>query len=170
MKEKPAESVQRKNSIRPAFTIYHANGKGNGSAVAFRVYPATAGQSGFVQVELAMQQTVGDEDRRVYPTFDWKGRILVRLTPIEVGEMLMVLRGASKGIRNGAGFRHQTDGRISHIRFDHLVEPKDVYCLEVSQETIAGEERKVSIELTLSEANAIAAGMSSSMGKLCFGE
>jgi len=159
----------KKNVIRPAFTLYHPNPRGTGSAIAFRVVEATPQQAGFVQIEFARQQTIGDVERRVFPTFDWKGRIIARLNPMEVGEMLRVLRGMEESIRNGNGFQHRTDACTSKITIAHIVESSPCYQMKVFQETIAGEDREITIYITPAEAFTLEAGLSASMGRLCFG-
>ncbi|MBO6031673.1 MAG: hypothetical protein J6Q22_09390 [Prevotella sp.] len=159
----------KKSSIRPAFTIYHPNSKGNGSAVAFRTYPATVKASGFLQIEISRQQTVGDSERRVFPTFDWKGRIIARLTPLEVGEVVGVLKGTDVSVRDGEGFRHRTDGGATRIALAQVVEPKPSYHLKLSHETLANEDREISIWITPEEAYTLGMGLAASMGRLCFG-
>lgn len=169
MSENSTSYKANKNTIRPAFTLYHANGKGTGSAIAFRITAATPQQPGFVQIEIARQQTVGDIERRVFPTFDWKGRIIARLTPLEIGEVIGVFRGVAESVRDGAGFLHKTDGRSSKITLVHMVEPRASYQLKVAQDTIAGEDKEVAIYITPQEAFTLEVGLSASMGKLCFG-
>ena len=162
-------SKPAKSSIRPSFTLYHDNAKGTGAALALRVIPAEVNQSGYVQIEIARQQTVGDLERRVYPTFNWKDRLLARLTPHEVGEVIQVFRGMKENIRDGAGFIHRTDGRSSKITLVHVVEPRPCYQMKVFQDTIEGEDREVTIYIGMDEAFTLEMGLSASMGRLCFG-
>lgn len=175
MKEENENSETKKprkipnQNLIPAFGIYHPNAKGNGSAMSVRLMPAKLTQSGYVQIELAKQMTVGDVDRKVFPTFNWKDRIIVRINPIEVAEIVRCLRGMTESIRDGAGFAHKTDGRASKITMVHVVEPKPCYQLKVISETIAGVDREVAIYIFSAEATALECALSASMGRLCFG-
>ena len=165
---KKPRKIPNQNMI-PSFGIYHPNAKGTGSAMSVRLTPAKLAQSGNVQIELAKQMTVGDADRKVFPTFNWKDRIIVRINPIEVAEIVRCLRGMTESIRDGAGFAHKTDGRASKITMVHVVEPKPCYQLKVISETIAGVDREVSIYIYSAEATALECALSASMGRLCFG-
>lgn len=169
MSETTSEEKQKKSTIRPSFTLYHSNGKGTGSALALRIVPAMVNQAGYVQLEIAKQQTVGDLERRVYPTFNWKDRIIARLTPLEVGEVIEVFRGIKTCVRDGEGFTHRTDGRSSKIRLTHMVEPRQCYQMQVFQDTIEGEDKELTIYISPSEAFTLEMGLSASMGRLCFG-
>ena len=168
-KTEKGEFKKGKPSIVPAFSVYHPNHKGNGTAAAFRINPATIKASGFVQLEMAQQLTVGDSDRRVYPTFNWKSRIITRLTPVETAEIVMCLRGVTESIRDGNGFQHRSDGGSSRITLTHMVQPKSCYQLKVSHETIAGTDRETAIYFTPAETYALAEGLAGSMARLCFG-
>lgn len=167
------EAKQVKNTtnqnLLPAFGLYHPNSKGNGSAMSVRMSPAKLNQPGYVQLELAKQQTVGDAERKVFPTFNWKDRIIVRINAVEAAEVVRCLRGMTESIRDGAGFAHKTDGRASKITMVHMVEPKPCYQLKVMSETISGEEKEVVIHIHNAEATALECALSASMGRLCFG-
>lgn len=156
-------------NLLPSFSMYHPNNRGNGSAIAVRLSPARLSEAGYVQIELARQQTVGDMERKVYPTFNWKERIIVRLQPMEVAEVVRCLRGMTESIRDGAGFAHRTDGRASKITLVHVVEPHPCYQLKVMSETIAGDDKEVSIYLSAEEATTLELALVASMGLICFG-
>ena len=138
------DAKTRRPAMLPTFSVYHPNSKGNGSAVAIRISPATIKAAGYVQVEVARQQTVGDLERRVYPTFNWKERIITRLTPVEAGEVVMCLRGMTESVRGGSGFQHRTDGGASKTTLVHVVQPRPCHQLKVEHETIAGTDREAS--------------------------
>ena len=163
------EETKRETNLQPAFQFYHPNPKGNGSAVGFRLFPATLRSGGYVQMELAKQQTVGDVERKVFPTFNWKERIIVRLNPTEVAEIVRCLRGIVESIHDGAGFAHRSDGGESKITLVHVVEPRPCYQLKVMHETLAGVDREVAFYLYPAEAQALEMALSSNMGLLCFG-
>lgn len=169
MSDRVTDEKQKKSTIRPAFTLYHGNQKGTGSALALRVFPSMVNQPGYVQLEIARQQTVGDFERRVFPTFNWKERIMTRLTPLEVGEIIEVFRGMKTCVRDGEGFSHRTDGRSSKINLIHVVEPRNCFQMQVFQDTIEGEDKELTIYLSPSEAFTLEMGLSASMGRLCFG-
>lgn len=167
--EKRRRTIANAGNVRPSFQLYHPNSKGNGSAIGIRVVPASLKVQGCVQLEIARQMTVGNVEQKVYPTFNWKDRIIVRLTPVEVAEVCRCIRGITSSIRNGAGFAHKTDGGASKITLIHVVEPKECFQLKVMHETIAGVDREVSFYIYPAEAFAIEAGLSAAMGALCFG-
>lgn len=167
--EKKETKKPANQNLLPAFALYHPSAKGNGSAMSVRMSPAKLNQPGYVQLELAKQQTVGDAERKVFPTFNWKDRIIVRINAVEAAEVVRCLRGMTESIRDGAGFAHKTDGRASKITMAHVVEPKPCYQLKVMSETIAGEEREVVIYIHNAEATALECALMSSMGRLCFG-
>lgn len=172
MSENNEEKVTKKTAAQnllPSFGLYHPNPKGNGSAMCIKLSPAKLNVAGYVQMELARQQTVGDAERKVFPTFNWKERIIVRINPVEAAEVVRCLRGMTESIRDGAGFSHKTDGRASKITLVHMVEPRPCYQLKVMSETIAGEEKEVAIYIHSAEAMALECAISSSMGRLCFG-
>lgn len=156
-------------TIIPSFSIYHPNPKGTGTAMAVRMSPARLNVAGYLQIELAKQQTVGDADRKVFPTFNWKERIIVRINPIEAAEIVRCMRGMTESIRDGLGFAHKTDGRSSKITFVHIVEPKPCYQLKVISETIAGVDKEIAAYIYPAEAAALEMAIEASMGKLCFG-
>lgn len=163
-------SVKFQNqNLLPSFSIYHPNQKGNGAAMAVRLSPAKLSAQGYVQIELARQQTIGDSERKVFPTFNWKDRIIVRLQPVEVADVIRCLKGFTENIHDGAGFAHKTDGRASKITFVHVVEPRPCYQLKVMSETIAGDDKEVTIYMNPAEAAALEYALSASMGILCFG-
>lgn len=168
-KEKKDYGGKPANNLLPSFGIYHPNAKGNGSAMSVRVSAAKLNQAGYVQIELAKQQTVGDAERNVYPTFNWRDRIIVRINPVEVAEVVRCLRGMTESIRDGAGFFHKTDGRAAKITMVHVVEPKPCYQLKVVSETIAGVDREAAIYIHPAEAMALECALVASMGRLCFG-
>lgn len=168
-KEAKAAKKPTNQNLLPAFGVYHPNMHGNGSAMSARLSPAKLNQPGYVQIELARQLTVGDAERKVFPTFNWKDRIIVRLNPVETAEVVRCLRGMTESIRDGAGFSHKTDGRASKITMTHIVEPRPCFQLKVMSETIAGEEKEVVVYLYSAEAMALECALSASMGRLCFG-
>lgn len=165
---KVAVKFQNQNLL-PSFSLYHPTGKGNGSAMAVRLSPAKLTAPGYVQIELAKQQTVGDAARKVFPTFNWKERIIVRLQAVEVAEIIRCLKGITESIRDGAGFSHKTDGRAAKITLVHLVEPRHCFQLNVMSETIAGDDKEVAMYIYPAEAATLEYALESSMGLLCFG-
>lgn len=167
--EKRRRTIANAGNVRPSFQLYHPNNKGNGSAMGIRVVPASLKVQGCVQLEVARQLTVGNVEQKVFPTFNWKDRIIVRLTPVEVAEVCRCIRGITPSVRDGAGFVHRTDGGASKITLVHVVEPRECFQLKVMHETIAGVDREVSFYVYPAEAFAIEAGLSAAMGALCYG-
>ena len=78
-----AQGATKTRNYRPALSIYHANGKGTGSAVRFEVVPAASGRDGAVFMTLAQQKSVASGSRehgnRQHATFDWQNRVTVKL-------------------------------------------------------------------------------------------
>lgn len=167
--EKRRRTIANAGNVRPSFQLYHPNSKGNGSAIGIRVVPASLKVQGCVQLEIARQMTVGNVEQKVFPTFNWKDRIIVRLTPVEVAEVCRCIRGVTHSIRDGAGFVHRTDGGVSKVTLVHVVEPRESFQLKVTHETIAGVDREVSFYIYPAEAFAIEAGLFAAMGALCYG-
>ena len=159
----------KKQDLLTSYGIYHPNHRGDGSAMCVKMSPAKLSVPGYVQIELAKQQTVGDSERKVFPTFNWRERIIIRLTPIEVGEVIRCLRGMTESVRDGAGFSHRTDGRAAKITMSRMTDPRPCHVLKVMSETIAGVEKEVEIRLYDAESTSFECALSSSMGRLWFG-
>lgn len=170
MNDTDKKFVKNRQNLQPSFSIYHPSQNGNGTAMAVRISPARINSSGYVQIEIASQLTIGDIGRKVFPTFNWKERSIVRLSPLEVAEIIRCMRGDTDSIRNGAGFSHKTDGHESSIRFAHMKEPAECYRIVVKSDSVGGTEKNLAMSISLDEATALELALASSMGRLCFGD
>ena len=91
-----------------AIAFYHPNGKGTGSAMRLepRINRDDRDRYNCFFMELAGQKTAADHkaDAGVPATFDWAGKITVKLGFLDVSEILTVLEGRSDnagGSRSG---------------------------------------------------------------------
>ena len=153
----------------PVATIYHPKKNGNGSALAFRLTPANDRATGFLQMEFAKQSFAGDEEQKLFPRFDWEHRIKLRLNPYEVAELIEVFRGIKESLRDGAGFIHNMEKRTAVLRVAHATEPVPYFAFHVIVTRDGEDDSEAKIGLTPSEVLAIETGLSSSMGRMLFG-
>lgn len=145
---------------RPTLALYHANGKGTGSAMKLELYPARVGDldSGAIYATIAPQSTLGDRRSTPpnYPRFDWGNAIKVKLDFTDLAKVLQVLRGGTESINDGKGLLHPYPDKCQTIRFRHMIEPVCGYSLE-AYETFTGDgehanERRAHIFLSTAEA------------------
>lgn len=105
----------------PRLTFYHPNSKGQGSAVAFELEPATSERDGSVYLQIAAQNGTGSPaangQPKRYASFDWRNRITAKLNFAEVSEIMLVLCGmAPSNSKNGRnGFYHDTASATTTI-------------------------------------------------------
>ena len=126
----PSETAPR---LRACDAYYHANAKGTGSAVKLELHPAHDSTPGSVFVTLAAQLTVGGPQNgaHVFPTFDWKGALKLKLDRTDLSQILQVLRGVQESARDGRGLFHRSATGSALIRFEHQIEPRPGYLLSV---------------------------------------
>jgi len=166
--ENNAEHVR----FRPSNTYYHANAKGTGSAIRFELHPAHDEVCGSIFMEIVRQKTVGSyaDGSRIFPTFDWANKIVVRLDKTDLSQMLQVFRGIQESIQDGKGIFHQTPGSNTIIRFCHQIEPRPGYLLQVSRKTrTAGEPETAWFNFTPCEALELSCAIEGAMVYVCFG-
>lgn len=169
MKNKTTGPV-RYYETRPAFRVYHPNGGGDGTAAAFRSFPATTSKAGYLQLDIAKQATAGEPEFGLAPTYDWKGRISVRLSPSEVAEMAGVFAGREDSIRGGAGFVHTSETGKSTVALDRVDGPEAGFMLRVGRDAGDGEPaREESILLTQEVALVLEYALPHALGLICFG-
>lgn len=150
---------------------YRANAKGTGSAIRFELHPAHDDVQGSVFVTLAMQKTVGtvQGNTRVFPTFDWKGAIVLKLDRSDLSQILQVLRGMQETINGDKGLFHQGVKGRAVIRFSHQIEPRPGYMLSVKKTFSTGEQRKGYYFFDTSEAFTLMLALERAMLYVCFG-
>ncbi len=127
-------------SYRPSDSYIHANVKGTGSACRIELHPAHDETAGSIFLTLAAQKTVGGMQggKRVYSTFDWENKIVVKLDRTDLAQILQVLRGMQESIGDGRGLFHQSSNANTVIKFTHQIEPYPGYFLAVSRKFADG--------------------------------
>ena len=156
---------------RPTLTMYHPNAKGTGSALRLELYPAHDDTAGSIMATIATQLTTGScmDSMSVYPRFDWKGAITVKLDFTDISKMLQVFLGECESLEDGRGLFHKSTRGTTKIMLRHLVEPIHGYMLEVYRNTHGSEDSNARIFLSPYEALGLATAIESSMGVICFG-
>ncbi len=157
--------------VRPCYTCCHPNGKGTGVTARFELHPAHDVVEGSLFVTMASQKTIGSfaDGARVLPTFDWDGRVTVRLSINEVAQMLEVFRGYHENISDGRGLFHKTAKANTVITLEHRLEPSPGYLLALSRKAADGELRRMAILLSMTEAVVLSEALASSMVYMAFG-
>ena len=157
---------------RPCLTFYHANAKGTGAAVQFELHPAHDDHDGSIMMRIANQASVGDTRSAtpVYPRFDWKNAIPVKLDFSDLCKMLQVFRGETESIGEGKGLYHRTSRAQTKIQLCHRLEPVPGYSLEVYRVPNSGEnETRSYIMLRPEEALGLSEAIAGSMSVISFG-
>ena len=162
---------------RPSLALYHANGKGTGSAMKLELYPLRVGNldSGAILATFAPQVTLGDRRTTppVYPTFDWDNAIKIRLDFDDLAKVLQVLRGETESIDEGKGLFHRYADKCQVIKFRHMIEPVCGYSLEVSETSTDADaqtsDRKAYIFLSSAEALGLSLAIEHSFASIAFG-
>ena len=147
---------------RPTLALYHANGKGTGSAMKLQLYPARVGDlGGAIYATIASQSSLGDRRSMppVYPRFDWDNALKVKLDFDDLAKVLQVLRGETESIDEGKGLFHRYADKCQVIKFRHMIEPVCGYSLEVC-ETFTNDEHVNESTTRISLSNAEALGLS----------
>lgn len=159
--------------FRPQLQIFHANGRGTGCALKMELHPAHDDVDGSIMMSLANQKSVASTNVGVktFATFDWEHKVTVKLDFTDICQMLMVFRGRSESIGDGKGLYHISPNATTRIVLRHLIEPHQVYSLEVYRNVRGKEDEQNSVHMLLSEAEAdgIALAFENSIGIICFG-
>ena len=162
---------------RPTLALYHANGKGTGSAMKLELYPAKIGDpnSGAIYVTIAQQSSFGDRASipPIYPTFDWDNSLKVKLGFTDLAKVLQVLRGETESINDGKGlFRCYAD-KWQRIGFRHVIEPLAGYSMDVVEALDKNEhtnmDRRIRIFLSNAEALGLSLAIEHSFAAIAFG-
>ena len=162
---------------RPSLVIYHANGKGTGSAMKMELYPARVGDldSGAIYATIAPQSTFGNlgSTPPIYPHFDWGNALKVKLDFTDLAKVLQVLRGEKESIDEGKGLFHRYADKCQVIKFRHMIEPVCGYSLEVSETSADADaqtsDRKAYIFLFSAEALGLSLAIEHSFAAIAFG-
>lgn len=169
------QDVTSPRNYRPTLALYHANGKGTGSAVRFEVVPATGDRDGAVYMKLAQQKSVAtgsnEQGNRQHATFDWQNRITVKLNFSDLCHMIPVFKGASQSIAEGKGLYHDSRAHVTIINLGVVTEPVHGFDLDVTRRPKAGSEpaTRVRILFNAAEAYGLGAVLEQSLGLVAFG-
>ena len=184
------DSIKNENAewyrlfMTPGFCIRHPNGRGTGSALAMRSYPARAmsrnpgddctAESGFVRLAVA-DQLCGTDGRDAAMDYEWSKCIQYDMSPVDIAKMLMVFTGFIE--KTGSGWSgdnrisSKTADRLLNVSVDHRVEPEPGYVLTVSRHVrgdCTGDLRR-QITLTSAEALCLSEALRGVMPLVAFG-
>ena len=167
-KQNPVPALPHFHAYDP---YYRANAKGTGSAIKFELHPAHDDTAGSIFVTLARQKTVGSQQNgaKIFPTFDWKEAILLKLDRADLSQILQVLRGMQESINGDKGLFHQGVRGRANIRFTHQIEPRPGYMLSVWKTYDTGEQRKGYYFFDVSEAFTLMLALERALLYVCFG-
>lgn len=151
---KNGQATKRMNN---ALVLYHPNGKGTGSALQLELRLNRAGEDRYdcFFLEMALQKTAADNGKegRTPATFDWAGKVTVKLDFADICELLAVLEGRAEqagGQRNG--IYHEAGNTNTVIGFKK--NPEGGYFAGVSRKDKQGSQLFKG-HMLLSEAEAI---------------
>jgi hypothetical protein len=157
--------------FRASDCYYHANAKGTGSALKLELHPAHDDTPGSVFVRIAMQRTVASQQGGVqmFPTFDWKNSIVMKLDRSDLSQILQVLRGMQESVMDGKGLFHRSSAGNTVIKFSHQIEPRPGYQLSVWRKPATGEAVNMFYVFNMDEAFALMMALERAMLYVCFG-
>lgn len=168
------ENMERPESTanyRPKLSYYHANAKGTGSAIQLELHPAHDTTPGSLFVSIARQKTAGSREsgRVIMPSFDWKGKAVLKLDVADISQILQVMRGMQESIADGKGLFHRSISATTVIKFSHRIEPRPCYALDVWRKPNDGEDSHYYFTFDPSEAFFLMLAIEQSAGTLAFG-
>lgn len=153
------------------FTIYHPNAKGTGSALSITPYCADAAErvDGHIILAIATQTSTGNEveGNPTFPRFAWDKMIAVRLDPVEVMEIIRVIRGEQEAINDGEGLWSRREKCGVDVR--HHIDPMPHFAVTFTTKEQNGGKTIRSINLTPTEAETICLALTYAMGPMVFG-
>jgi len=157
--------------FRPKLTFYHPNPKGTGSAAQFELHPAHEDTDGSIMMGIANQMSVGDRraETPVFPRFDWKNAIKVKLDFNDLCAMLQVFRGECETINDGKGLYHRSPRGTTRIVLRHALDPVAGYSFEFYRTANDGAEQNSRIFFSCGEALGLCEAIAGSMAVISFG-
>lgn len=138
--------------------FYHPNPSGCGCAVRFELKTAIGNREGCFFMELARQKSLptrSSSGELQAATFDWGGKLTVKLGVPDICSLLLVLRGIQEDIGNGKGLFHTTPDATTVIRLRHGAQSPG-YALEVSRKARKDGAEPVRMRLLLPDGEALA--------------
>ncbi len=172
---KTADEETQERGYRPRLSFYHANGKGSGSAARFEVVPAGGDREGAVYLTLAQQKSVASgssaQGNRQHATFDWGGRVTVKLNFGDLCQMLLVLRGQAANVAEGKGLYHDSRGMTTVINLNRNDDTHPGVTLDISRRSKdeAGQACRTRISFNSAEAFGLGAVLEQALGAVAFG-
>lgn len=147
--------------------IFHPNTKGTGTALTIVPHLSERENEGYIILGLAAQTSTGniEEGKPTFLESDWENLFAKKLDPIEVMEVIRVLRGERESINDGKGI--VCDGAILNVQ--HLCEPTAHFAVTIERRE-GGKVEKRGIDLSLTEAGMIELALSYAMGPIVFGQ
>lgn len=153
------------------YTIYHPNAKGTGSALSLSPHIANAmdREEGHIILGIALQTSTGNEvdGKPTFPRFAWDKQITVRLDPVDVMEIIRVIKGEQETINDGKGLWSRRDKCAVEVR--HLIAPVPHFALTFTTTEQNGGKTTCGINLTPPEAETICLALTYAMGPMVFG-
>ncbi len=142
---------------RGRLVFYHANGQGTGMALQFELRMNRKGEERYdcIFMEMARQKTAssGMGGQRVPATFDWGGKVTIKLDFFDVCEMLLVLEGKSEKMGGGRnGLYHEAKGSSVLITMERGTKQGGYY-IGISKKK--GAEQVFKGQILLSEAESL---------------
>lgn len=130
--EKPVaqSQVQIRKNYHRQLIFYHANSKGTGAAVQFELRLNREGEDRYdcFFLEMAHQKTTADDPQRGPATFDWDGKVIVKLDFMDICELIAVLEGRRPQAGHGQnGIYHGSMGSSTLIFFKKNLEGEGFY-------------------------------------------
>ncbi len=165
------QTTEQRVRYRANDAYVHASAKGTGSACRLELQPAHGDTPGCIFLSLAPQKTVASAQggERVYPTFDWENKIVVKLDRGDLSQILQVLRGMQESIQDGKGLFHRSARGLTVIKFAHQIDPRPGYLLAVSRKGGDGEVRQCWFVFDVDEAFCLMLTLEQAMLYICLG-
>jgi len=165
------EKTESATGYRPRLSYYHANAKGNGSALQMELHPAHDEVAGSVFLTIARQKTIGSRapGNVVMPSFDWVNRGVFKLDASDLSQILQVMRGIQENIADGKGLFHRSSTATTVIKFEHRIEPRPGYAFDIWRKPNDGEQTHYYFTFDPSEAFFLMLALEQSAGVIAFG-
>ena len=156
---------------RPKLSYYHANSKGTGSALQMELHPAHDDTAGSIFLSIARQKTAGsrEQGKVIMPSFDWKNKAVLKLDVSDLSQILQVMRGIQESIADGKGLFHRSMNATTVIKFEHRIEPRPGYAIDVWKKPHDGEQMHYYFVFDPSEAFFLMLAIEQSAGTIAFG-
>ena len=173
-----APASAAKGGFQPHLVFYHPTASGKGAAIQFSVNAATPDQDGAVFFSIAPQLTAAGPaapgEPRKFASFDWRGKVTVKLNAVEVAELLLVIAGAAPALAHAGktGLFHNSPTATTTIEFKRSEDPaRPGFLLGVGRtpKADAAARQFVSMALSVAEAYALRLALEQAMGLVAFG-